>query len=128
MEDCELALKNYDIFLRLGFLIEHFEGNFILIREIPLILSNENCKEIFEEILYNIKKNKKNFDLEKLNEIYALMACKGAIKSNEINSYEELKKLAEQTYFNSNIRNCPHGRPAIFVYEKERLDKKFERK
>lgn len=128
LEDCELALKNYDIFLRLGFLIEHFEGNFILIREIPLILSNENCKEIFEEILYNIKKNKKNFDLEKLNEIYALMACKGAIKSNEINSYEELKKLAEQTYFNSNIRNCPHGRPAIFVYEKERLDKKFERK
>ncbi len=128
LEDCELALKNYDVFLRLGFLIEHFEGNFILIREIPLILSNENCKEIFEEILYNIKNNKKNFDLEKLNEIYALMACKGAIKSNEINSYEELKKLAEQTYFNLNIRNCPHGRPAIFVYEKERLDKKFERK
>lgn len=127
-EDCEIALNNYDFLIRFGFLIEHFEGNLILIREIPLILSHENCKEIFEEILNKIKNNKKNFNLEKLDEIYALIACKGAIKHNEINGYEELKKLAEQTYFNSNIRNCPHGRPAIFVYEKERLDKKFERK
>ena len=127
-DECEIVLKNYNLFLKFGFLIEHFEGNLILIREIPLILSNENCKDVFENILYNIKNNKNNLSVEKLDEIYSMIACKGAIKANEDNSNKELEKLVEQVFFNPNIRNCPHGRPAILFIKKERVDKKFGRK
>ena len=127
-EECELVFKNLNVFLKFGFLVENFEGNFVLIREIPLILTDENCKEVFLFIVFKLKNNKKNLTLEKLDEIYSLLACKGAIKKNQINSLKELTALAEKTYFNLNIRNCPHGRPVILVFDKERLDKKFARR
>ena len=66
--------------------------------------------------------------MEKLDEIYSMIACKGAIKANEINTKQELEKLVEKVIFNPNIRNCPHGRPAILLIKKERVDKKFGRK
>ena len=127
-KDCELVLNNIKIFLKFGFLIEHFEGRFILIREIPLILSQENTKEVFENILMKIKNNKKDLTPEKLNSLYSFIACKSAIKQNQINTTFELQNLAEKVYFNPNIRNCPHARPVMFVFEKERFDKKFGRK
>lgn len=127
-EEFELVFKNLNLFLKFGFLVENFEGNVVLIREIPLILTDENCKEVFLLMVFKLKNNKKNLTPQKLDEIYSLMACKGAIKKNQINSLKELTALAEKTFFNLNIRNCPHGRPVILVFNKERLDKKFARK
>ena len=90
--------------------------------------ADEDCKEVFLFMVFKLKNNKKNLTPEKLDEIFSLMACKGAIKKNQINSLKELTALAEKTYFNLNIRNCPHGRPVILVFNKERLDKRFARK
>ena len=126
--DCDLVLQNKDIFLRFGFLIDHFEGHYILIREVPLILASEDCREVFEEMVSNLKNKKKDLTPEKLDSLYSLISCKAAIKKNHINSKEELKTLAEKVYFNPQIRNCPHSRPVIFIFKKERFDKKFERK
>ena len=126
--DCDLVLQNRDIFLRFGFLIDHFEGHYILIREVPLILASEDCREVFEEMVSNLKNKKKDLTPEKLDFLYSLISCKAAIKKNQINSKEELKTLAEKVYFNPQIRNCPHSRPVIFIFKKERFDKKFERK
>lgn len=126
--DCDLVLKNKDNFLKFGFLIEHFEGHYILIREVPLILASEDCREVFEEMVFNLKNKKKDLTPEKLDSLYSLISCKAAIKKNQINSREELETLAEKVYFNPQIRNCPHSRPVIFILKKERFDKKFERK
>ena len=128
VEECEMVLEKNNVFLKFGFLIEPFQGNTILIREIPLILADENCKDVFEEIAFNIKNNKKYLTPEKLDKIYSIIACKGAIKAHEDNSEKELEKLVEKTYFDVTVRNCPHGRPALLVYKKERFDKKFGRK
>ncbi len=126
--DCDLVLQNKDIFLKFGFLIDHFEGHYILIREVPLILASEDCREVFEEMVFNLKNKKKDLTPEKLDSLYSLISCKAAIKKNQINSREELEILAEKVYFNPQIRNCPHSRPVIFIFKKERFDKKFGRK
>ena len=55
------------------------------------------------------------------------MACKAAIKMNDKNSDAELKKLAEDVYFNEKIRHCPHGRPVMFVISKYDFEKQFRR-
>ena len=39
----------------------------------------------------------------------------------------ELEALANRVYFDENIRTCPHGRPAILTFKKERFDKEFGR-
>lgn len=125
--ECDLVLKNKDIFLKFGFLIDHFEGHYILIREVPLILANEDCRDVFEEMILSLKNKKKDLIPEKLDSLYSLISCKAAIKKNQINSREELEILAKKVYFNTKVRNCPHSRPVIFIFKKERLDKKFGR-
>ena len=55
------------------------------------------------------------------------LACKAAIKANDKNSIPELQQLAEDVYYNENIRHCPHGRPVMFVLSKRDIEKQFKR-
>ncbi len=43
------------------------------------------------------------------------------------NSIPELQRLAEDVYYNENIRHCPHGRPVMFVLSKRDIEKQFKR-
>ena len=126
-EECDVVLQNCDIFLKFGFVVDSFHGHCLLIREVPLFLVREDVKEVFGQIVSNIKYLKEDVTPKKLEDIYSKIACKAAIKANSLNNIKELESLANEVYFNPNIRNCPHGRPVLFTIEKGRFDKKFGR-
>lgn len=126
-EDYELVLDNSEIFINFGFGVEDFGGRSILIREIPVILDNKNCVEVFEEIVLNLKTKTNDFTPDTLDDLYHTIACRAAIKANDNNNIEELRELVNQVYFDENIRTCPHGRPVILTFSKERFDKEFGR-
>lgn len=125
--DCELILKNLSIFKYFGFDVEHFGNHNFLIRAVPAILNEQNCLDIFNEIVMNLKLNKFDLTPQTIEKILHTMACKAAITANCNNSNEQLFELLKNIYFNENIRTCPHGRPAILVFPKERFDKNFKR-
>ncbi len=126
-EECDMVLQNCNIFLKFGFVVDSFHGHCLLIREVPLMLVFEDVKEVFGQIVSNIKYLKENITPKKLEDIYSKIACKAAIKANQLNNIKDLETLANEAYFNPNIRNCPHGRPVIFTIKKGRFDKKFGR-
>ena len=126
-EDHELVLDNSEIFIKFGFGVEDFGGRSILIREIPMALDNKNCVEVFEEILLNLKTKINDFTPATLDDLYHTIACRAAIKANDDNNIEELKSLVNQVYFDEKIRTCPHGRPVVLTFDKERFDKEFGR-
>ncbi len=126
-EDHELVLDNSEIFIKFGFGVEDFGGRSILIREIPMALDNKNCIEVFEEILLNLKTKINDFTPATLDDLYHTIACRAAIKANDDNSIEELKSLVNQVYFDEKIRTCPHGRPVVLTFDKERFDREFGR-
>ena len=126
-EDYELILDNSEVFIQFGFGVEDFGGRSILIREIPMILDNKNFIEVFEEIVSNLKTKINDFTPDTLDNLYHTMACRAAIKANDDNNIEELKALVNQVYFDENIRTCPHGRPVVLTFSKERFDKEFGR-
>ena len=55
------------------------------------------------------------------------MACRAAVKANDISKREELVALVLDIKKN-NIKYCPHGRPVYFILNKLDLEKKFFRK
>lgn len=126
-EDHELVLDNSEIFIKFGFGVEDFGGRSILIREIPMALDNKNCVEVFEEILLNLKAKINDFTPATLDDLYHTIACRAAIKANDDNNIEELRALVNQVYFDEKIRTCPHGRPVVLIFDKERFDKEFGR-
>lgn len=72
-------------------------------------------------------KNKRDVSPQVLEELYHSMACKAAIKANDVNSPAELERLFERVYFDEAIRYCPHGRPVAITMTKERFERQFGR-
>ena len=68
-------------------------------------------------------------DIEGLlfDDILHTVACKGAIKANEITSSKELEQLAQRVWEDTSIRYCPHGRPIITTMSKYNIERNFGR-
>lgn len=126
-EEYDLVFSNLDKISSLGFLVESFGNNTIIIREIPIALSNCDCQEVFGEIINNLRRNKRDLSPGALDELLHSMACKAAIRAQDQNNLEELTHLFQQAFFDESIRYCPHGRPVMLLFKREQLEKKFGR-
>lgn len=123
----EAALSCEELITKFGFCLEDFGQNTILVREIPMILEAKNCREVLLELLNNLSEHKQDVSPAALDHIYHTIACKAAIKANDENRPEELEKLFFEVFYHDNIRYCPHGRPVLLSYSKERIEKQFGR-
>ena len=127
LEDFSYYEENKSIFSEAGFVIEHFGGETITIKEVPYFLGRLDAKKLFNEILENLKLLGSGKTAEvKLNKI-ASMACRAAIKANDYLTYEEMDKLIEDLRYINDPFHCPHGRPIILKFTEYELNKKFRR-
>jgi DNA mismatch repair protein MutL len=126
-EDYSYYIENKDIFRKVGFNIDIFGDNTISIREVPLILGKPDLKNLFIDILDNLKNMGSGETWEiKYNKI-AKLACKSAVKANDILSHIEMKTLIEDLRFIDDPFTCPHGRPTIIKITLNELEKRFKR-
>ncbi|TYQ18218.1 UNVERIFIED_CONTAM: DNA mismatch repair protein MutL [Acetivibrio alkalicellulosi] len=112
---------------KLGFIIESFGNNSVIIRTVPLLNELDSIKEVFLEILDLLmsKTKKDNICIEE--EALYKMACKSAVKANvkldKVGIGNILKELSQI----NNPYTCPHGRPTIIKITKYELEKMFKR-
>ena len=125
-----LILKeNFDFLRQLGFEIDEFGVNSIIVKSYPVWISNrfyedQAIKKLFEIVL----EKEKNFDISKFNDhVAATMACKMSIKANTNITMEEAQNLIDDLRNCENPFNCPHGRPTVVYYSKSDLEKMFKR-
>ena len=57
----------------------------------------------------------------------ASMACKAAVKGNQMMSITEAGALIDELLTLENPYHCPHGRPTIISMSKYEIEKKFKR-
>ena len=117
-----MALKNnMNFFEAMGFEIEDFGGNTVLIRAVPSIL--EGC-DIEDVVLAGLQNKKSEGYTDE--EIYT-MACKAAVKANKKLSHFEIEELLKQLARLENSGTCPHGRPITVRITKHELERRFKR-
>lgn len=103
-------------------------NNFVIeLTSMPTMLAGGDEKGTMEKIADILTHSNTNVKGEIFDDILHSMACKSAIRANEITSFEELKLLANQVWNDEKIRFCPHGRPIITVISKKELEKNFNR-
>lgn len=117
--------SNIDLFLNFGFEIELFGNNHIMIRGVPTIFGNPESEKFILQIIDNIEDLKNSYDLK--GDKFASMACRAAIKANDIIHTMEMKKLLSQMELCENPFTCPHGRPTIVEISKKEIEKMFKR-
>lgn len=124
----DTAIQNTDFFEKLGFEIEAFGENSIIVRSTPDTLEEQDIKDAISDILTILFKSNNNAQKELYGEALHIVACKKALKGNHIMTEKEMKSLAEQVLrFENGINTCPHGRPIMIKMSKYSLEKQFKR-
>ena len=127
LEDYAYYEENSNVFSEAGFVIEHFGGETISIKEVPYFIGKLDSKKLFMEIIDNLKALGSGKTSEvKLNKI-ASMACRSAVKANDYLNKDEMEKLIEDLRYIDDPFHCPHGRPIIIKFTEYELNKKFRR-
>ncbi len=119
--------KNIKLCFDCGFEIELLKAPRVLVKGIPSVLDKNSASDIVTELAQNFAAHRHDPLPEILDDMYHTMACRGAIKANDITSPEELKSLIKQILADERIRYCPHGRPVMFKLTKKELEKQFRR-
>ncbi len=124
---CGEILNNKDLLDELGFEIDPFGDNTVLLRQIPMDLSPEHAAEALEELAADLLSGRREDKSTVRDEILHTVACKAAIKAGWNTSQKELEVLVKQVMDNEDLKYCPHGRPICITLSKKQLEKQFKR-
>lgn len=114
---------------RLGFAVDEFGKNTIIVRSYPQILKNLDCKEFFQELLSEVDESICKDDMDEcLVKLSKITACKGAVKMGQRLKEQEIHALLEKRDRMSFSSNCPHGRPTAILMPFKELEKQFKRR
>ncbi len=120
-------LSNREMLEELGFEIDEFGENTIVLRQIPMDLSPDHAAESLEEIAADLLNGRREKATTVRDEVLHTVACKAAIKAGWTTSDEELLALVRQVMSRDDLKHCPHGRPICITLSKKQLEKQFKR-
>ena len=120
-------LANREMLEELGFEVDEFGENTILLRQIPMDLSTDMAAEAVEEMAADLLTGRREKNTTVRDEILHTVACKAAIKAGWKNDEAELLALVKQVMANEELKYCPHGRPICVTLSKKQLEKQFKR-
>ena len=120
-------LGNREMLTELGFEIEEFGENTILLRQIPMDLGVEEAAETIETLAADLLAGRRSKPETVRDELLHTVACKAAIKAGWRNDEAELLAVAKQVMAREELKYCPHGRPICVTLSKKQLEKQFKR-
>ena len=120
-------LSNGAMLEELGFELEEFGENTVLVRQIPMDLDQDDAADALETLAADLMNGRKERKDTVRDELLHTVACKAAIKAGWITSETELLALVKQVMADEDLKHCPHGRPICITLSKKQLEKQFKR-
>lgn len=126
--EAAMAIDSKEMLAEIGFEVESFGGDTIVLNAYPSILSKRSPEEMLKQVLEALMSGGKKVNAQDvLDELMNMMACKAAIKAGDRLSDPEITALLEQRHLYHDTHHCPHGRPTALFFSREQLDKMFKR-
>ena len=120
-------LVNKEMLEELGFEIEEFGDNTLLLRQIPMDLSPDDAADAVETLAADLLSGRREKKDTVRDELLHTVACKAAIKAGWKNDEKELLAVAKAVMAREELKYCPHGRPICVTLSKKQLEKQFKR-
>ncbi|RKU16659.1 hypothetical protein C6500_17295 [Candidatus Poribacteria bacterium] len=118
-----------DIFKKLGFDLDEFGGNTILIRAIPSSLPTRVAAQTVTDLLDKLPEAP-HTDVqipEAIDNALITLACKSAVKAGDTLDTKEMMNLIKELSEAKLPFNCPHSRPIIVEMGRDELERRFHR-
>ena len=124
---CAELLSNQELLEELGFEIDEFGENTVLLRQIPMDLSPDLAAESVETLAADLLSGRRESKDTVRDELLHTVACKAAIKAGWKNDEKELLAVVKEVMSREELKYCPHGRPICVTLSKKQLEKQFKR-
>ncbi|MBQ7097647.1 MAG: DNA mismatch repair endonuclease MutL [Clostridia bacterium] len=121
--------ENREKLLNMGFEIEEFGRNSVIIRQTPYVSDEEDIKALAVEVIGILADGRPSGLLSFEERILDTVSCKYAIKANKKLSLPEMEAVVRdvEELERMGITTCPHGRPIKVEFTKRELEKMFKR-
>ena len=120
-------LANTDMLEELGFEIDEFGENTVLLRQIPMDLSPDDAAQAVESLASDLLAGRREHKDTVRDELLHTVACKAAIKAGWVSDEQELLAIAREVMAREDLKYCPHGRPICVSLSKKQIEKQFKR-
>ncbi|MEE9446795.1 MAG: DNA mismatch repair endonuclease MutL, partial [Arenicellales bacterium] len=123
-----IAQEHAGVFKQMGFDIEPLGETELVVREIPMILNQENVPELIKDVLSDIDALGISDRIEQtIHDILATKSCHGAVRANRSLTLPEMNALLRKMEEIDRAGQCNHGRPTWVSVTLDELDKWFLR-
>ena len=126
-EAAGILLANKQVLDCLGFELEEFGDNTLLVRQIPMDLSDGDVADTLDTLASQLLAGRKEAPDTVRDNLLHTVACKAAIKAGWKTDDRELEALVKQVMEREDLKYCPHGRPICITLSKKQLEKQFKR-
>ena len=126
-KETEAAIENKEYFEKIGFDFDEFGANTIIIRSIPTPISQSDTKDVFTFLAGKLAEGNAKSAGEIFDRALFTAACRAAIKAGDRHTDFDNKYILDEIFNNEAVLYCPHGRPVIYEFTKQKLDKMFDR-
>lgn len=126
-EEKTLSLERSELLLSMGFQVEDFGTNSVVLRSLPSDCPFQEGEGLFIEILGVLAGGEPGEISAMLDKAIYTIACRSAIKAHQKLSLPELEKLYAQASALEGITTCPHGRPITVKLTRYQIEKMFGR-
>ncbi len=118
--ECNHILQN------MGFALEEFGDTSLVVKEIPLFLSDSEAEDFLNEFFEAADEQKGKIQARR--DAIISRSCKAAVKAHDKLSYQEMLGLFTELDKCENPFSCPHGRPTFIKFSEYELERMFRRK
>ena len=122
-----ILLSETALLTELGFQLESFGDNSLLVRQIPMDLDISQITDTLDELASNLLSGRREKATNVRDEVLHTVACKAAIKAGWKTDSQELQALVQTVMSREELKYCPHGRPICITLSKKQLEKQFKR-
>jgi len=126
-EESAVLLEHADLMERLGFALEDFGGDTLLVRAIPADIDEKDAEATLSQLAADLMGGKKPDPDTVFDELLHTVACKAAIKGGRKTDPKEIAALVAELMARDDIKYCPHGRPVCITITRSHLERQFKR-
>jgi DNA mismatch repair protein MutL len=125
--DFALVLEMDQEIAALGFKLEVFGKNTVVINGIPPNLTSGGGKELFEGLLEQFKINQSELSVPLKENLARSLAKRASIKAGQKMVKEEMQALMDSLFACSTSNYSPDGIPTFFIFELNKIESYFNR-
>ena len=125
--DFALVMEMQQEIEALGFRIEIFGKNTVLVRGVPGTVSSRGEKELFEGLIEQFKINQAELSVPLSENLARALAKRASLKSGQALMREEMKALVDSLFVCTSPNYSPDGRPTFFIFDMTKIESYFNR-